>query len=57
MIRSVFFGSRVIEIIEKQNVELKKIYELPLLRKLGLREKFSCKLLYVQRTTLGIGIM
>ena len=57
MTRSVFFRCRIIELTAKQNTELKKIYEAPLLWKLGLGKKFLRKLLYVQRIALGVGLL
>ena len=53
----MFFKSRVIEISDKQEKELKKIYKIPLLIKLKLGEKFLRRVLYVRRIALGVGII
>ena len=48
MTRGVIFGTGIAEIIEKQNDELQKIYETPIIRKLGLEAKFPRKVLYIR---------
>ena len=50
--RYIFFRCRVVEIIEKQEKELKRIYEVPLLNKLKLGEKFPRKVLYTCRIAM-----
>ena len=40
MIKSVFFGCRVINITKKQEKELKRLYEEPILRKMDFSTKF-----------------
>ena len=57
LLRSVFFGCSMVEISEKQEKELKKIYEILLLTKLKLGEKFPRRILYTRRTALGVGII
>ena len=57
MIKSAFFGCRVVEITDKQDMALRKIYEEPLLLKLGLSRNFPRKVLYSRKSALGIRIM
>ena len=57
LVTSVFSGSRVIEIMDLQEKELKRIYKVPLLVKLGLSEKFLRIMLYTRKIALDIGIM
>ena len=37
--------------------ELKAMHELPMIRKLGLGDKFPRKLLCVKKTSLGVGLI
>ena len=57
MIKSVFFGCGVIELNSREEEELKRIYEEPLLIKLGLGRKFPRIVLYKRKSALGIGLM
>ena len=57
MIKSIFFGCRVIELNPKEVKELKKIYEEPMLIKLGFSKKFPRTAFYTRKSTLGVGIM
>ena len=57
MIKSVFFGCGVIELNQKQEKELKRLYEAPMLMKLGLSKNFPRLALYVRKSVLGIGLM
>ena len=52
-----FFWSRVIEISDKQEKELKKIYEIWLLTKLKLGEKFLRQVIYTRQIALRGGII
>ena len=45
-ITSVYFSAGIIELNDKQEKELQRIYEALILRKLGLSEKFPKELLY-----------
>ena len=45
MVKSVYFGVGITELSTKQCNILKKIYETPIVRKLGLGAKFLRKLL------------
>ena len=57
VIKSVYFGCGILELSSKQEDELKKIYEEPLLIKLGLSRKFPRAVLCSRKSTLGDGIM
>ena len=57
MIKSVYFGCGIFELTDNQENELKKIYEEPLLVKLGLSRNFLRRVLYSRKSALGIGIM
>jgi len=57
MIKSVFFGCGVIEFHLKEERELQRIYEEPILVKLGLSKKYPQAVLYTRKSILGIGLM
>jgi len=57
LIKKVYFGCGIIRITRKQENELLKICERPILRKLGLSEKFPRELLYSRKSALGIGLL
>ena len=57
MIKSVFFGCRVIELHPKEERELQRIYEEPILVKLGLSKKYLRAVLYTRKSALGISFM
>ena len=50
----IFFGCGVINFNEKKLRELKRIYEITVIRKLGVGDKFPRKLLRAQKTVLGV---
>ena len=57
LIKKVYFGSGVLSLSEKQEQELKRIYEPILLRKMKLSEKFPRNVLYSRKTALGVGLL
>ena len=57
LIRNIFFRCGVVDITEKQEKNMKMIYEILLLNKLQLGEKFPRKVLYARCTALGIKII
>ena len=57
MIRSVFFGCGVIELHPREEKELRRICEEPLLVKLGLSKKFPWAALYTRKSALGVDLM
>ena len=57
ILKSVFFSCAVVHLTNKQIVELKRIYEVPLLRKLQLSTRFPKELLYIQKLRLRVGLL
>ena len=57
LIKKVYFGCGVININQRQEEDLKKIYEPVILRKLGLSKNFPRSVLYSRKTALGVGLM
>jgi hypothetical protein len=57
LIKSMYFGCRPIYINKAQEKELMKIYEVPILKKIGLSAKFPRQILYVRKAALGVGII
>jgi len=57
MIKSVYFRSGIVELNNKQEIELRRIYEELLLIKLGLSRKFPRDILHSRKSALGVGIM
>ena len=57
IIKSIYFGCRILELIIDQENELKRLYKEPLLVKLGLSRNFLRKVLYSRKSALGISIM
>ena len=54
---NLFFGCGIVKFNEKQLRELKGIYEIPMIRKLGLGDNFSRKLLHAQKTRFRVGLI
>ena len=57
ILTNVFFGCGIVNFTKKQCDELKKIYELPIMRKMGLGDNFPRKLLCVKKSALGVGLI
>ena len=57
LIKSVFFGTGVIRLTDAQAKQLRRIYEGPLLKKLGYSEKFPRPLMYVDIRHMGLGFL
>jgi len=57
MIKEVFFGCGIVDLHPREEQELKRIYEAPLLQKLGLSKKFPRAVMYARKSALGLGIM
>ena len=51
------FGCGIVKFNEKQIKELKKNYEISMIRKLGLGDKFPRKLLHMQKKRLGVRLI
>ena len=57
MIKSVYFGCGIVELNKQQENELGRIYEEPMLLKLGLSRKFPRTALYSRKSALGVGLI
>lgn len=57
LIIQVYFGCGIIILSPKQEEILMQISESILLKKLGLSEKFPRKIIYAQKSELGVGIL
>ena len=57
LIKKVYFGCGIANITRKQENELLQICERPIIKKLGLSEKFPRELLYSRKLALGIGLL
>jgi len=57
LIKSVYFGIGIICLTPNQELELMRIYEPTILRKLNLSSKLPRRILYTRKLSLGIGIM
>ena len=57
VLKSVFFDCAVVHLTKKQIAELKRTYEVPLLRKLQLSTRFPKELLYARKSWLGVGLL
>ena len=57
MMKSVHFGCGIVELSSKQEDELKRMHEEPLLMKLGLSRKFPRTVLFSRKSALGVVIM
>ena len=57
LITMVYFSYGVLILNPKQEEELIKISEATLLQKLGLSKRFPRKILYTQKSQLGVGIL
>ena len=57
IICSMFFSTGIALITKVQESELKKIYKIQLLRKLGLSKKFLYKILYALKNSLRVRLL
>lgn len=57
MIKSVYFGCGIVKLNKQQEKELRRIYEEPMLIKLGLSRKYPRTALYSRKSALGVGLM
>jgi len=57
LITQVYFGCRIIILLPKQEEILMYISQSILLKKLGLSKKIPRKILYAQKSELGVGIL
>ena len=56
-LNNVYLGYVIVQFNAKQINELKRSYELPMIRKIGLGNDFSRKLLCAQKSSLVIGLI
>lgn len=57
LIRKVFFGCGVIKLTDEQDDILCKLFEITILKKLGLSVTYPRALLYVSKTSMGVGLL
>lgn len=57
MLKSVFFGCGVVRLSQMEELELKRIHDTPILKKLGLSIKLPCEVMYMRKTALGLGLI
>ena len=57
VLTNAFFGCGIVKFSIKQVKELKAMCELPMIRKIGLGDKFPRKLSCVKKTSLGGGLI
>ena len=57
LIKSVFFGTGVVTLSEAQEASLCRIYEAPILQKLGYSVKFPRDLMYAPVKAMGLGFL
>ena len=57
IITSVYFGCGIVKLSPKEEQELRRLYEAPMLMKLGFSRNFPRHTLYSRRSALGIGLM
>ena len=57
LIKKVYFGCRVLYLLEQQECVLKKIYWPVILWKLKLSKNFSRSVLHTRKTALGAGVL
>lgn len=57
MLKSVFFGCGVVSLIKREENEMKRTCETPMLKKLGLSTKLPREVMYVRKTALGLGLI
>ena len=55
LINRIYFKSEIIDLSNKQDKEVKRIYKTLILKKLILSKKFPRRVLHMRRFTLGIG--
>ena len=57
VLKSVFFRCGVVRLSELGKDEMKRIYEEPTLKKLGLSVKLPREVMYMRKTELGLGLI
>ena len=57
LLKAVYFGYGIIELIPKQESVLKKLYESTILQKFGLSKNMSRQILYARKNAFGLGLI
>ena len=57
MITNVYFGCGIFKLHRNEELELRRLYESTILRKLGFSVNFPRKLMYVSKEMLGLGLL
>ena len=56
MLSSVYFGCGITSLTAKEEIELRKLCEEPMLRKFGLSSNFPRDVMHVSKEMLGLGL-
>jgi len=56
MLTNVYFGCGIITLHERQEKELRRLYQATILKKLGFGANFPRKLMYISKEMLGLGL-
>ena len=56
MLANVYFRCGIMKLHEKEEIELRRLYESTILRKLGFSKNFPRKIMYVSKEMLGLGL-
>ena len=57
VLSSVYYGCVIMTLNEKEENELRRLHEAPMLNKLGLRSTFPRDMMHVSRDMLGLGLV
>jgi len=57
MLTNVYYGCGIVKLHEKEEMELRRLYETTILRKLGFSTNFPRKIMYVSKEMLGLGLL
>jgi hypothetical protein len=57
LLKKVVFECRIVKLIEKQTVELKKIYEIIIAKKMGLESNVYRVILYARQNAVGLRLI
>ena len=56
ILTNVYFGCRIIKLHEREELELRRLYEPTILRKLGFSVTFPRNVMYLSKEMLGLGL-
>ena len=57
MLTNMYYGCGIIKLNEKEEIELRWLYEPTILKKLGFSVNFPRKIMYVSKEMLGLGLL